>query len=155
MTQPDASAPQPHREVIVFGVAGQDYCFDIMSVREIRGWTDTTALPYAQDYMKGVINLRGAVVPVIDLSARLGLGATDPTHRHVIIIAVVSGKTIGLLADVVSDILKIGSDMEHPVPDVVPEEVLSCISGVILVEDRMIRDLDLEFVVSMQPAEAA
>lgn len=118
-----------------------------MSVREIRGWTETTTLPHAQSYVKGVINLRGSVVPVVDLSDRLGFGPTEPCARHVIIITVVGGQTIGLLADVVSDILAVPEDATHAVPDMASDQVKAFISGVVLIEERMIRRLDLSRVV--------
>lgn len=143
------------QEVVAFRVAGQDFCFDIMSVREIRGWTETTTLPHAQSYVKGVINLRGSVVPVVDLSDRLGFGATEACARHVIIITVVDGQTIGLLADVVSDILAVSEDAMHAVPDMVSDQVKAFISGVVLVEERMIRRLELSSVVPSTGLEAA
>ncbi len=155
MSQSDAPLADVSQEVVAFRVAGQDFCFDIMSVREIRGWTRTTVLPHAQSYVKGVINLRGSVVPVVDLSDRLGLGQTEPGARHVIIITVIDGQTIGLLADMVSDILSVGVEALHPVPDMVSEEVKAFISGVLLIEDRMIRRLDLSSVVPRNGTLAA
>lgn len=143
------------QEVVAFRVAGQDFCFDIMSVREIRGWTETTTLPHAQSYVKGVINLRGSVVPVVDLSDRLGFGPTETCARHVIIITVVNGQTIGLLADVVSDILSVSEAEMHAVPEMVCDQVKVFISGVVLVDDKMIRRLDLSRVVPTPGLEAA
>ena len=72
-----------------FGLAGAERVRvnDIMAVREIRGWTPATPLPHAPAYVRGVINLRGAVLPIVDLAERLGLGAAAPTPRHVIIVA--------------------------------------------------------------------
>ncbi|UWQ94532.1 chemotaxis protein CheW [Rhodobacteraceae bacterium M385] len=155
MSQAEAEVERSTQEVVAFCVAGQDFCFDIMSVREIRGWTETTTLPHAQSYVKGVINLRGSVVPVVDLSDRLGFGPSEPSARHVIIITVVEGQTIGLLADVVSDILAVSDDAMHAVPDMVSDQVKAFISGVVLVEDRMIRRLDLGRVVPTAGREAA
>ncbi len=143
------------REVVSFRVCGQDFCIDIMSVREIRGWTETTLLPHAQRYVKGVINLRGSVVPVIDLSERLGLGETDPGPRHVIIITVIGTQTVGLLADVVSDILTINEDMMQPVPEIVSESARAYISGVVVSADRMIRRVDLGRLLPPRGREAA
>lgn len=155
MSQTETGLQPKQQEVVAFRVAGQDFCFDIMSVREIRGWTETTTLPHAQSFVKGVINLRGSVVPVVDLSDRLGFGPTEACARHVIIITVVDGQTIGLLADVVSDILAVSEDAMHAVPDMVSDQVKAFISGVVLVEDRMIRRLDLSSVVPSAGLEAA
>jgi len=135
-------------EVVAFRVADQDFCFDIMSDREIRGWTETTILPHAQSYLTGVMNLRGSVVPVIDLADRLGLGATRPTDRNVIIIAVVRDQTVGLLADLVSDILTLPPGSMQPVSDLVSDEARQFISGVVVLDGRMIRQLDLDSIVA-------
>lgn len=155
MSQLEPNSKIANQEVVAFRVAGQDFCFDIMSVREIRGWTETTTLPHAQSYVKGVINLRGSVVPVVDLSERLGFGVTDPCARHVIIITVVDGQTVGLLADVVSDILAVSEAAMHAVPEMVSGQVKAFISGVVLVDERMIRRLDLSRVVPRSGLEAA
>lgn len=155
MSHTDTDLQSKQQDVVAFRVAGQDFCFDIMSVREIRGWTETTILPHAQSYVKGVINLRGSVVPVVDLSDRLGFGATEACARHVIIITVVDGQTIGLLADVVSDILTVAEDAMHAVPDMVSDEVKAFVSGVAMIDERMIRRLDLSSVVPSANMEVA
>ena len=142
-------------EVVAFRVAGQDFCFDLASVREIRGWTSTTALPHAQPFVKGVINLRGSVVPVIDLSERLGFGEADPGARHVIIIAVVANQTVGLLAEVVSDILTVSEGDLQPIPDIVDETVRQFISGVLIQDDKMIRRLELGMILDQEGRHAA
>jgi purine-binding chemotaxis protein CheW len=142
-------------EVVAFRVADQDYCFDLASVREIRGWTATTALPHAKPYVKGVINLRGSVVPVIDLSERLGLGAADPGLRHVIIIAVVDDQTVGLLADVVSDILAVSESDLQAIPEIVDANVRRFISSVLVREDKIIRRLDLTAILENEDRHAA
>lgn len=143
------------REVVAFRVAGQDFCIDIMSVREIRGWTETTILPHAQRFVKGVINLRGSVVPVVDLSERLGLGMIEPGPRHVIIITVIGTQTVGLLAEVVSDILTVSDDSMQPVPDIASESARAYISGVVVAQEKMIRKIDLAKVLPANGKELA
>jgi len=143
------------QEVVAFRVADQDFCFDIMSVREIRGWSETTILPHAESFVKGVINLRGSVVPVIDLSERLGFGPTEPGPRHVIIIAVVNDQTVGLLADVVSDIVTVVSENVHPVPELAAPVAERSISGIVMADERMIRKLDLATVLPTLESTAA
>jgi len=155
MTERTETILQDPDEVVAFRVGGNDYCIDITSVREIRGWTETTKLPRAQTYVKGVINLRGAVVPVIDLSSRLGLGETEPDQRHVIIIAVIASETVGLLADVVSDILTVDPNDLRPVPSIVSEDVRSFLSGILITGDTMIRKLDLRKLLPRYEAAAA
>lgn len=90
-------------EVITLTVAGHAFCIDIFSVREIRGWAEATPLAQAPDYVLGVINLRGAVMPVLDLSARLGLGATEITGRHVTVVVQRDDDLVGLVVDEVHE----------------------------------------------------
>lgn len=144
-----------NRELIAFRTAGQDFCVDIMSVREIRGWTPTTILPHAPDYVLGVINLRGNVVPIVDLASRLGLGAIDPSVRHVIIIAILGDQTVGLLVEAVSDILTVPAEAIQPTPDIATLEVKGFIEGVIAADDRMIRMIELDNVLPAAVREAA
>ena len=74
------------RELIAFRIGEQEFCVDIMTVREIRGFAAATPLPHAPNFVVGVINLRGTVLPIVDLAARLGFGATVPTARSVVIV---------------------------------------------------------------------
>lgn len=156
MLQNSANDATGRRDVVSFRVAGQDFCIDIGVVREIRGWTQTTVLPHSQDYVKGVVNLRGSVVAVVDLAARLGFGPTDPTARHIIIIVMIGDQTIGLLADVVSDILTIDDSTMRQVPDIASEIARDFISSVVTFEDgRMLRKIDLSRVLPELGAELA
>lgn len=90
-------------ELISFEIGGQEFCIDISVVREIRGWTPATAMPQTPDYIRGVINLRGAVMPVLDLRNRLGLGHTEPSSRHVIVVVQFESRMVGLLVDAVQE----------------------------------------------------
>ena len=104
MADTESSAKSGNREYITFRIGTQYFCVDIMSVREIRGWTPATALPHAPGFIRGVINLRGIVLPIVDLAERLGLIPAMPTARHVIIVLQTARQIIGLLVDAVSDI---------------------------------------------------
>lgn len=141
--------------MIAFRIGQQELCVDIMSVREIRGWTPATPLPHAQAYMRGVINLRGAVLPIIDLSARLGFGLTDPQARHVIIVVANGDQQAGLLVDAVSDILGVTDDMLQPTPNVASGTVRSFIQGIIAIDGRMIGQIGLEHMFPESEAVAA
>jgi purine-binding chemotaxis protein CheW len=134
------------QELVAFRVAGQDFCIDIMDVREIRGWTPATILPHAPEYVMGVINLRGSVVPIVNLAKRLNLATGELTARHVIIIAVIKQQIIGILVDAVSDILSIPSGAIQPTPNIASDATRAFVEGVIAVEDRMLRMLDLTAV---------
>ncbi len=155
MSEPAEVSQSDMRELVAFKVAGQAFCVDIMSVREIRGWTPATLLPHAPDYVLGVINLRGAVVPIIDLAARLGLGPMQPSPRHVIIIAVIEGQTAGLLVDAVSDILGVPVALIQPTPNVASDVARAFVEGVIAADDRMLRLIDLKTVLPALRTERA
>lgn len=144
------------RELIAFRIGEQEFCVDIMSVREIRGWTPATPLPRSPAYMKGVINLRGVVLPIIDLGARFGLATTEPTERHVIMVAHVGARLVGLLVDAVSDIVQLSDAAIQPTPDVASDQVKSFVKGIFAVEGgRMISLIDLDHVLPESEAEAA
>ncbi|MDM9619023.1 chemotaxis protein CheW [Rhizobium sp. S96] len=143
------------RELIAFRVGDQEFCVNVMSVREIRGWTPATAMPHSPSYMKGVINLRGAVLPIIDLSARLGMKPAVTTPRHVIIVAQVHSKVVGLLVDAVSDILTIAEDSIQPTPEIASELQRQFARGVLAIDKRMICLLELEAIFPETESEAA
>ena len=142
-------------ELLTFRLADQDYAMDIMSVREIRGWTRTTPLPHAPSYMCGVINLRGTVLPVMDLAERLGLPAQEKSDRNVIIVVKQGDALTGLLVDAVSDIVALTADDLQPPPDMTPGTGPNVVSALSLIEDRMIRILDLAATVSVPEGVAA
>lgn len=138
------------REFIAFRAQGQDFCIDILAVREIRGWTRAAALPHAPHYVEGVINLRGAIVPIFDLAAKLGLPRIREHDRNVIIVTVVGKRVVGLLVETVTDIFSAASDAMHPVPDLTREETHVALSGMIVDSDRLIRIVDLEALLPSQ-----
>jgi purine-binding chemotaxis protein CheW len=143
------------RELIAFCIGEQEYCVDIMAVREIRGWSPATPLPQTPDYMRGVINLRGAVLPIMDLATRLGLPSCETTVRSVIIVVKVDERMVGLLVDAVSDILSITEDLIQPTPDVACDKVRSFIRGLITMEGRMISEIAIERLLPELEALAA
>jgi len=142
-------------ELLSFRLAEQEYSVDIMSVREIRGWTRATPLPHAPPHVRGVINLRGTVLPVVDLSTRLGMPPVEGDARNVIIVVQVGNQSAGLLVDAVSDILALPrSELQSP-PDLAADEAQSCVQALTIVDGRMIRVLDLTAVLPSERIEAA
>ena len=104
MTQVTPNVAGTDRELIAFRIGEQEFCVDIMGVRGIRGWTPATPLPRSPAYMKGVINLRGTVLPIIDLGARFGLQTGEPTELRggvVMIVETEAGQRAGLLVDAI------------------------------------------------------
>ncbi|SIQ56754.1 purine-binding chemotaxis protein CheW [Rhizobium sp. RU20A] len=146
---------QGSRELIAFRIGDQEFCVNIMSVREIRGWTPATPMPHAPYYVLGVINLRGAVLPIVDLSMRLGMKAAEPTVRHVIIVAQVNTKVVGLLVDAVSDILTITDENIQPTPDVASEFERNFARGILAIEKRLICYIELDAIFPQSESEAA
>src|SRR5271154_1820041 len=125
------------REMITFLVGAQEFCIDVMSVREIRVWTPATPIAHAPSYVAGVINLRGTVLPIIDFAARLGFPPTEPTTRHAILVVQIGKQTIGLLVEGVSEILTIAQDLIRAPPDVASKMARDFISGIVAVDGRM------------------
>lgn len=136
----------PPREMVSFRLGAQDFCIDIMNVREIRRWTPPTPLPHAPDYVLGLINLRGAVLPVIDLARRLGLAAAETSGRDVVIVAMLEQRVFGLVVDAVSDILSVPEEAVRPVPSVCSAMEAGLIKGIAAVGEQMNRLLDLRAV---------
>ena len=126
------------RKFIAFRVDGQEYGFDIMSVREIRIWSATTTLPNAPPFIRGVINLRGMIVPILDLRSRFGLAQTDISRQHVVIILRIGQRTVGVLVDAVSDILSAAADEIRPLPQHDNGAEAALIEGIMTVGDRMV-----------------
>jgi purine-binding chemotaxis protein CheW len=143
------------REFVAFRVGAQEFCIDIMGVREIRGWTAATPLPHAPAYVRGVINLRGAVLPIVDLAMRFGLGLTEPTPRSVIIVVQVHQQVVGLLVDAVSDILTTSEASMQPTPDIASDMAKTFVKGVHAVDGRMISIVALESVLPISAKVAA
>jgi purine-binding chemotaxis protein CheW len=124
--------------MITFLVGAQEFCIDVMSVREIRVWTPATPIAHAPSYVAGVINLRGTVLPIIDFAARLGFPPAEPTTRHAILVAQIGEQTVGLLVEGVSEILTITEDLIQPTPDVASEIAREFVSGIVATQNRMI-----------------
>ena len=155
MTDEATVTSTERRELISFRVGDQEYCVNIMAVREIRGWSPATSLPQSPSYMRGVINLRGAVLPIMDLAARIGMPMVEPTVRSVFIVVQAGDRTAGLLVDAVSDILSIKDDMVQPTPDVACDAVRSFVRGIISIEGRMISEISLDRILPEREALAA
>jgi purine-binding chemotaxis protein CheW len=140
-----ASAPtNDTRQYVTYMTNGQEFASDIMDIREIRGWTDTEAMPNTPDYVRGIINLRGTVLPVIDLMAKLGLGKATVSPTNVIIVIDGGSRLTGLLVDSVSDIITLSAVDIHPAPDVSVGGSDTTIDGIAICNDRMVTILNAD-----------
>ena len=138
MADPDRSTIL---ELISFEIADQEFCVEVGSVREIRGWTPATPVPHIPPYICGVINLRGAIVPVIDLRARLGLGRTSPTARHVIVVIHHEERVAGLLVDGVQETFQVDAARMQPPPAMDIEAEGRFVDAILPIDERMLSRL--------------
>ncbi|MHA0334850.1 chemotaxis protein CheW [Sphingomonas aquatilis] len=130
------------KQLITFEIADKRLGVDIMAIREIRAWTPPTPIPHAPAFVRGIVNLRGTVLPVVDLSDRLGWDTIAPSPRHVIIVIQIGEQMHGLVVDSVNDIVTIEPAALQPPPDLGGGSSRH-LSGLIAVDDRMVMVLDL------------
>jgi purine-binding chemotaxis protein CheW len=136
------------QQFLTFTVGHEEYGVNIMTVREIKGWTETTRLPNTPEYMRGVVNLRGLIIPIFDLRARFTGKLTDANSKHVIIVLTAGTRTVSILADTVSDILTVNSNEIKPAPEVETTVDQRYVTGLIAVGERMVVVLDIEKLLS-------
>jgi len=117
MQQPTTQQIQASSQFLTFLLDDQEYGLELDKIQEIRGYTAITPIPNVLPHVRGVINLRGTVLPVVDLRVRFGLATVEYSKFTVIVIAMVAGKMVGLLVDAVSDVLDVTADAMRPAPD--------------------------------------
>jgi purine-binding chemotaxis protein CheW len=126
-----------------------------MAVREIKGWTEATAIPHAPPWIRGVINLRGTVVPILDLRARFGQAPDVPTPMHVVVIIQTASRIAGLLVDAVSDIIAVAPAEIRPVPEVGGDADACLLSGLVPLERGMVALVALDRLLAFADDTAA
>lgn len=143
-------------QFLTFILAGEEYGLDILRVQEIRGWTNTTPIPNAPSYVKGVINLRGTIVPIIDLRQRFNMPLLDYGPTTVVIVVKVLGETkeriMGVVVDAVSDVYTLDRSQCQPPPDMGSVLGDQFISGLTTVDEKMIILLDLDRLLNLDIA---
>jgi len=144
-------------EFITFEIGDRRLGIDIMAIREIRAWSPATPLPNSPPHVRGVVNLRGVVLPVLDLSQRLGWGTTEPSGRHVIIVVRIGEQLQGIIVDAVSDIVTLAPEQLQAVPDVGQTQAAAFLDGIATIDGRLIMILGLDRITEPQAslAEAA
>jgi len=145
----DATASQ----YLTLNLAQEEYGVDILAVREIRGWTPVTRIPQAPSYVLGVLNLRGAIVPVIDMRLRFGLPREEYTANTVTVIVTVAGRNFGVVVDAVSDVLDVDAAHLRPVPDMGTTVDTEYLKGLTAVDERMVLLLDVDKLLQPQDAQ--
>ncbi len=135
-------------QLVVFDLAGEAYGVDIGSVREIIRMQEITAVPRAPDFVEGVINLRGRVIPVVDLRKRFGLHVAEQSKDNRIVVVDVDGQDIGVVVDAVAEVLRVTADLIEPPSSVITTADSEYLLGIAMLETRLIILLDLDRVLS-------
>ena len=152
-TTPDAE------QYLTFQLAGQTYGVEILRVQEIKGWEKPTRLPHSPQYVQGVINLRGAVVPILDLRRRFGLGETEYGRTTVVIVVKVDSArgelTAGIVVDAVCEVCNISAEDLRPPPEVGSPIDADFVRGLAMVGDGMLVLLDVLHLVTRTLSEPA
>ncbi len=142
------SGDDASNQFLTFSLANEEYGVDILRVQEIKGWTPVTIIPNAPDYLKGVLNLRGTIVPIVDLRMRFNLDTVEYTPTTVVIVLslVTEGRerTFGIVVDAVSDVLNIAATDIRPKPDFGTAVDADFINGLATVGDHMVMLLDID-----------
>ncbi len=141
-------------QCLTFRLANEEYGVDIMAVQEIRSWEPVTVIPNTPDFIKGVINLRGIVVPIIDLRKRFGFEKIEYGSSTVVIVVKVQheGKerTIGMVVDAVSEVYNITQDMVREAPELGSAIDIKYLKGLATIDEKMIILLDIDLLVSSE-----
>lgn len=161
MSEPggNASSKSTSQQMLTFALAGETYGVDILKVREIRGWSSVTHIPQAPKDVLGVLNLRGAIVPIIDLRARFGLEPGERTPATVIIVLSVESagrqRDVGLLVDSVSDVADVSAADMKSAPELSSGMDKGFLRGLASIGDRMVLVLNTDHLVSEASSMAA
>lgn len=142
-------AAEENLQVVAFKLRNEEYGVSILNVQEIRNLTDITRVPFAQDFIKGVINLRGSVLPVIDLKERLGLEETPYTQDTRIVTVTVGDLHVGMLVDAVTEVLTLTAKPIDAKKAINGKELTRFLSGIGNIDGRLIIMLNLEEIIGL------
>jgi purine-binding chemotaxis protein CheW len=131
-------------EYLTFTLGSEEYALDILKVQEIRGYENPTTIANAPAFLKGVINLRGTIVPIIDLRIKFNVGKADYTPFTVVIILNIGSRVVGIVVDSVSDVTMLRHDQIRPTPEFAATVDAKYIKGLGILADRMLIVIDIE-----------
>ncbi|MDO9596775.1 MAG: chemotaxis protein CheW [Azoarcus sp.] len=137
------TARQERQEYLSFTLADEEYALDILTVQEIRGYDPVTRIVSAPPFIKGVVNLRGAIVPIVDMRIKLNLDTVEYNAFTVVIILAIKGRLVGIVVDSVSDVIALAPEQIRPAPDLGSAIDLRYITGLATLDDRMVILLDI------------
>ena len=150
---PYLNASESACELVAFNVTGQTFAVPVGTVREIRGWSIATPLPHSPAYVLGLVNLRGTMLPILDLAGRLGFTPAVPTDRHAIVVVQVAQQIVGLLVDAVSELITVPNSAIQPPPSIGDFGFKRLVRGVLPHQDRMITLLIPESLMTDEPID--
>lgn len=137
-------------KIIVFQLKNEQYGVNLQQVRSIERLLPITPVPQTSDFIKGVINLRGDIIPIIDVKERLHIGKTEQTETTRILIVQIETTQVGLMVDAATDVVDIDPSMVEPAPNIVGGVTKDYLQGVAKLEDKLMVLLDLECVLNME-----
>ncbi len=140
--------PVVAREYLTFRLGQEEYGIDILKVQEIRGYEPPTRIAHAPEFLKGVVNLRGTIVPIVDMRLKFNCSRADYDSFTVVIILNLRSRIVGIVVDSVSDVLELPADAVRPAPEIDTTVDSSCILGLGSVNERMLVLLDIERLMS-------
>jgi purine-binding chemotaxis protein CheW len=135
-------------EFLTFRLGPEEYGIDILKVQEIRSYEQPTRIANAPNFVKGVVNLRGVIVPIVDLRLKLGCETADYDGFTVVIVLNVRGRVVGAVVDSVSDVIELNKDSVKPAPEMNSAVDMSFITGIASVQERMLILMDIESLMS-------
>jgi purine-binding chemotaxis protein CheW len=133
-------------QLLCVRIGDQEFALGIQAIREIRGWISSTPLPHAPSYIKGMINLRGSVLAIIDLAERLGLPSQEPSATSVVVVIETGDRVIGLLVDAVSDIITATEEMRQVAPETGSAASREYIEGLLMRDQQIISVLSIQAI---------
>ncbi|MEZ5739144.1 MAG: chemotaxis protein CheW [Burkholderiaceae bacterium] len=143
-----AQGEGPSKEFLTFKLAGEEYGIDILKVQEIRGYEKPTRIANAPHFILGVINLRGVIVPIVDLRIKFGMGDAQYTSLTVVIILNVGKRVVGVVVDSVSDVLQLIPSEIREAPEMASAVDSNYLIGLGTIDDRMLILIDIEKLIS-------
>lgn len=146
--QQGSASTMPTREFLTFVLGDETYALDIMTVKEIRGYEATTKIANAPDFIKGVINLRGDIVPIIDLRIKFGIGKPTYNEWTIVIMLNIHERIVGIVVDGVSDVMNLEDEEVKPAPEFGVAFDSKYLHGLATLEDHMVIIVDIEALIS-------
>ena len=136
-------------QLVGFRLGNEEYGIDILKVQEINRIADITRIPQSPDFVEGVINLRGNVIPIIDLRKRFNMPEREHDRQTRIVVGEIDGRTVGLVVDAVSEVIRLPANTIEPAPKIVSRDQADYITGIGKLDDRLLMLLDIDKILTV------